>query len=572
MRIPKTLTLLFFCLFAVPLLQGQTATEDEIKFASQQYIPQDPHAIRVQSTLVDMTVVVRDANGRPVGGLKKEDFQLFDNGKQQPISYFAIEYAHPPAVPAPQTTAETPVAPPPPVPPRYIGFYFDDMNMSEPDMLYARKAALAFVRNNMDETDRAGVFTSSRTVTQQFTSNKQQLIDAVAKLLSHKKDATIRDCMNITPYQAFEIAQFRGEHSQAFDLAYAAAIACSECDPKDAPGCTLTVETEAEIILSLSENFAQDSLGTLGDIIRYMEKMPGRRTLIMASSGFFSESLKIQHDVDKMIDAAIRAKIIVNTLDAKGLYAPNDMSDSVPVVLTGSLGAYADSLRIFERDVSGDSMSALADGTGGKFFHNSNDLDGGLRELAALPEVSYVLGFSPEDVKDTGAFRTLKVRVPNQHDITVNTRPGYFLPTKAEMVPATKLQKLNKEVMASDTLTEMAAHVSTESGRLATGEAALRVIAHVDGHGLYFKKIDKRHKERVIFITALFDMQGHYLAGIEGVMDLNLKDATHAQIARDGVNAKATLQAPPGTYRLREVMQEVVGGRIAASSQTVEIR
>ena len=146
------------------------------------------------------------------------------------------------------------------------------------------------------------------------------------------------------------------------------------------------------------------------------------------------------------------------------------------------------------------------------------------------------------------------------------------MPTKAEIAPATKFQKLNKEVMASDTVTEMAAHVTTESGTLATGEAALRVIAHVDGRSLYFKKENKSHNERVIFITSLFDLQGHFLAGTEAVMDMTLKDATHAQIARDGVNAKATLQAPPGTYRLREVMQEVVGGRITASSKTVEIR
>jgi len=95
----------------------------------------------------------------------------------------------------------------------------------------------------------------------------------------------------------------------------------------------------------------------------------------------------------------------------------------------------------------------------------------------------------------------------------------------------------------------------------------------VDGHSLYFKKLgDKRHAERVIFVTALFDMQGHFLGGMEGVMDLTLKDATHTQIAHDGVSAKATLQAPPGTYRLREVMQEVVGGRISATSRAVEIR
>jgi hypothetical protein len=55
-------------------------------------------------------------------------------------------------------------------------------------------------------------------------------------------------------------------------------------------------------------------------------------------------------------------------------------------------------------------------------------------------------------------------------------------------------------------------------------------------------------------------------------MELNLRDATFAQISKDGVEARATLQAPPGIYRLREVVQEVVGGKMGASSRTVEIR
>ena len=38
-----------------------------------------------------MPVVVRDGKGQPVGDLNKEDFQLFDRGKPQAISSFAVE-------------------------------------------------------------------------------------------------------------------------------------------------------------------------------------------------------------------------------------------------------------------------------------------------------------------------------------------------------------------------------------------------------------------------------------------------------------------------------------------------
>ena len=123
--------------------------------------------------------------------------------------------------------------------------------------------------------------------------------------------------------------------------------------------------------------------------------------------------------------------------------------------------------------------------------------------------------------------------------------------------------------------------MTTQSGTLGSGESALKVKVHVNGKSLSFRKettggTDGKgsniRAERLIFITALFDMQGHYLGGVEAVMDMDLKDATFAQISKDGVDAHSTLEAPPGTYRLREVVQEVVGGRLHASSQTVTIR
>ena len=39
-----------------------------------------------------MVATVKDATGRPVGGLNKEDFTLFDNGVKQTIALF--ETAH----------------------------------------------------------------------------------------------------------------------------------------------------------------------------------------------------------------------------------------------------------------------------------------------------------------------------------------------------------------------------------------------------------------------------------------------------------------------------------------------
>ena len=589
MRIKQFLLLVLVCVVslcavAVPMLQGQSSAGGEITIASQPYVPEEHGTIKVQSTIVDLTVVVRDANGKLVTGLKQDDFEVYDQGKKQKISAFTMELANPPATKVPEhvETLAPPPAPPAPTPPRYLGFYFDDQNMSSGDMTFARKAAVGFIDKNMAETDRAGVFTSSTTVTQQFTSNKQQVMDTLGKLTSHQRGANFgsTSCPRITPYEAMQIVQMFDTHSDAFDMALAQAVQCN-CRSATDTNCTMQqsrlVQTQAATVLSLSEQFAQESLGVLGDVIRYMGRMPGRRMLIMCSSGFFSRTDKVQHAQDKMIDGALKAGIVINTLDAKGLAADwvgGNPADGPPnlVMLNGMVNALQDEFISDERDVSNDSMAVLASSTGGKFFHNSNDLGGGLVEIAALPEVTYALSFYPDDLKENGAYHSLKVRVPGMHDVTISARPGYFAQSHEKNSPSAKFQKLTKQVMTNDTVTEVGTDVSTQSGTIATGESALKVNVHVNGRSLSFQKGNNIRTERLIFITALFDLQGHYLAGNEAVMDMNLKDATYSQISKEGVDARSTFQAPPGTYRLREVVQEVVGGRLAASSKTVEIR
>jgi hypothetical protein len=102
------------CVAAAPMLQGQSVTSDEIKIASQPYVPEANGTIKVQSAIVDLTVVVRDANGKLVTGLKKEDFEILDQGKKQTVSGFNVELAHPPATRVPEhvETQALPPAPP----------------------------------------------------------------------------------------------------------------------------------------------------------------------------------------------------------------------------------------------------------------------------------------------------------------------------------------------------------------------------------------------------------------------------------------------------------------------------
>jgi VWFA-related protein len=76
-------------------------------------------------------------------------------------------------------------------------------------------------------------------------------------------------------------------------------------------------------------------------------------------------------------------------------------------------------------------MGELADGTGGTFFHNSNDLDAGFKELTEAPEIVYVLELSLDGVKSDGTYHRLEVKV-DRNGVDLQARRGYFMPKPAK--------------------------------------------------------------------------------------------------------------------------------------------
>src|SRR4051794_41504402 len=52
---------------------------------------EEPAVFKAKVNLVMVPVVVRDKQGRAIGTLKQEDFQLYDKGKPQLVTRFALE-------------------------------------------------------------------------------------------------------------------------------------------------------------------------------------------------------------------------------------------------------------------------------------------------------------------------------------------------------------------------------------------------------------------------------------------------------------------------------------------------
>src|SRR5512133_4259683 len=93
---------------------------------------------RTRVNLVVVPVVVRDRQGRAVGTLKQEDFQLLDRGKPQVISRFSMERAGLSAGGKPTKAAPAAGEGAAPMPERYIAYLFDDIHISFADLVRSR--------------------------------------------------------------------------------------------------------------------------------------------------------------------------------------------------------------------------------------------------------------------------------------------------------------------------------------------------------------------------------------------------------------------------------------------------
>jgi VWFA-related protein len=392
--------------------------------------------IQVNVNAVLVPVVVRDAQGRAIGNLKKEDFQVFDKDKPQTISGFSIQQRA--AIEANPTSAPAVANPPstaplnanvtqtsPTSPERYVVFLFDDMHLSYGELMRVQKVATKMLAASLSSSDMAVVLSFSG-VNSGMTRDRVKLQDAIAKIkVQNLYRHTGRECPDIDYYQA-DLIQNK-HNAQAFDAAVEDALNCGHLDMR--PLAENLARSAATRVLNIGDQDVRVTLGFLHDVVRRMASLPAQRTLILISPGFLTLVPEAMTDKSRILDLAAQSNITISALDARGLYT-TELDASVQgaqthrAAMTGELGQrHADSMSLDESV-----MAELADGTGGTFFHNSNDLDAGLQKLAAAPEYVYLLELSLENVKPDGTWHRLKVKV-DQNGLKLQARRGYFAPT-----------------------------------------------------------------------------------------------------------------------------------------------
>jgi VWFA-related protein len=545
---------------------------------------EQPATFKVNVKLVVVRVVVRDARGHAVGTLHREDFQIFDRGRPQVISQFEVEQPGDLTAKARQTSEENgsdkastesvPAAQGPSVPERFVAYVFDDVHLQFGDLARVRQAAERHFAT-LRPTDRAAIFTTSGQDNLDFTDDRAKLHAALLRLTPRpiSSSGSNNDCPDISYYQADLI--FNQHDPQANQVAMQEALACPSVVSASATPAIAAriaaalVNEETQQALQLGDQESHFSLGVLKQVVLNISRMPGQRSVVLVSPGFIAPQMEFQY-ID-IIDRAVRSQVVINTLDARGLYTIDtlgDIANPPQVAPPPQKGLFL----IAAANANDDLLAVLADGTGGVFFHNSNDYDDGFRRTAQAPEYWYVLAFTPQDLKLDGNFHPLKVTVKNSQKLTVQARRGYFAPKHLADPNEQAKQEIEDALYSQEELHNLPVKLHTQYFKASDDAAKLVVLAHVDVQRMHYRKADGRNNDVLTCVSAVFNGNGNFLQGLEKTVTMHWKDDTLEHKLASGITLKSSFDVKPGSYLVRLVVRDSEGQLMSAENGTVEIR
>lgn len=534
---------------------------------------------KLRVNLVQVRVVVRDEQGKPVESLKREDFQIYDQGKPQVISTFGVETAESRRQKAEAaaktqsgeeaaTNKENALVP---IPQRFVSLVFDDTHLSNSDATFVRVNAKALIES-MTPADRMGIYSTSGEVTQEFTTDKAELertMLGVTERAMIGKTNSVTNCPDLTHYMA-DLA-INKHDPQVLGVVTQEVLACQfQNDPTMLQAARAMAQAALTQALTAGDTDNEYMYRHLEDALRRLAGMPGERIMVFVSPGFL---LSTQHlDEIGIIDRANRTGIVINTIDARGLYTPDIGGDiGRPRTDTVMTSGYKNTYRSAEQFESQFALDDFAAGTGGTFFHNSNDLQGGLLRAGAAPEVSYVLGFSPQNQKMDGTYHVLKVKLTGKQKYSVQARRGYYAPRKLDDPKEQAKTEIQEAVFSQDEMMDVPFDLQTQYFKTDQPSAHLSVVSHIDVKGLRFRKSDGRNWDELTVATVIFDENGNYVTGGEKILEMRLLDKTYDRLSHTGLTMKSSFDVKPGKYLVRQVIRDSEGAQMAAKNGSVII-
>lgn len=569
-------------------------------------------ALHIDTQLVVVDVTVQDSNGRPIHGLKRDDFTVTENNRPRTIEYFEEDSSQL----SPQTGPALPPLPPgtftdyTAVPPSGAlnVLLLDTLNTPMADQAYVRNQLRQFVKKVKPGTRIAILGLSQRLyMLQGFSSDPQILRNVVEHKLLPRGSSLLGDQVSTgnTPEAATDlVANFGSEALGAGGMQIASTLQQFETEQQ-------SFQTQLRIRYTL------DAFNALA---HYLSAFSGRKNLIWFSGSFpinilpdpaMDNSFALMEDSSpefrETTDLLSRAQVAVYPVDARGLMT--DPTFSAAATMRGTqLNANQpgkSSLAFYQSQVSEHmTMSQLAEDTGGRAFYDTNDLATAVQSAIESGTNYYTLMYSPAETSWNGAYREVGVKLNNSlkdAGFLLAYRHGYYAdapnetPKESRRVSTTMtstapanggnvymratmahgaptpedilfkvrvlpIGSVREETLASANVVDPAHPIKAPFRRFALDIAAVGSDFRLE------QKSDGRHTGSMEFSVFLYDNDGRLLNATGKTVELNLTPEAYKRFL-SGVKAHFELSVPVkggGNDFIRVGIHDIFSNRFGA--------
>jgi VWFA-related protein len=561
-----------------------------------------PPTLRASARRITVDVVVTDAKGRPVTGLSRGDFTIYEDGVLQPMRSFEpftpakeIPYV-PPQLPKlpPNTFLNLATAPATGTPTVLL---YDVLNTPPEAQGYAHEEMIGFIKHRKPGTQIAIFVLSDKLhLLQGFTDDEAALTRSLDRKSGQVTHSTQLSEAGSTP-------------TSATDLAPSAAAG----DPKAYSNTNVsqTVDT-LHSFEALEQSYMLDqridiTLDAMTEIGRFLAGLPGRKNLIWLSGSFPSGVLpgtnfnvttlasdqatrNFGDQMKQATDLLNLGHVAVYPVDVRGIIVP-------PV---GGTQTMFDFVSRQGRDHT--TMDTIAEDTGGHAYYNTNDVQGAVEKAVEDGSTYYSMTYEPTNKNLDGGLRKIKVKL-KEPGYQLSYRTTYYAddllraaqevadapqsplspslergaPMSHELLVVARMQPVGDPVAATPKQLEMLAEYEAmtatnkkKSKKAARPPANVLMQSYLITFGLLPRQLELRtqpngaHRASIELGVLSYDQDGRKLNGIDTQIEDNIPPQRYAQIPQEGYHLFQTVVIPVTAASVRLAVRDTVANRVGS--------
>jgi VWFA-related protein len=514
--------------------------------------------IRSTVSLVEIDVQVTNRDGKPVKGLKQEQFTITEDGKPQKISSF--EYNDIEQIETAGKGDESPIT----VPlgtvtspeeikavvrdHRMIVLFFDLTSLAAEDLLRSTRAAQKYLQEQMTPADLVAVvaFGNTLKVVTNFTNDRD--------LLKQSVDALVP-----------------GHEAALTQLADAAATADGETPVSEDTGAAFTADDTEFNIFNTDRKLA-----AVEALCEVLEGIPGKKSIVQFTSGITQTGEDNRSELIAATNAANRSNVSIYSVDSRGLLTATPGGDASTGASGGNAmftGATVVSQSQSRQD-SRETLATLSGDTGGRTFFDVGDFGKVFQSVQNDTSGYYLVGYYSTNAANDGAWRRVHVKLdplpPGAH---IRAREGYYAPKNFGIFTTEDRERQLEDAFQSETPeVELPIAVETAAFRLNANQVFVPISAKLAPSALQWAQ--KRGNRETVFDFAaeVRDAKSNRVVGaLRDTITVKIDTEHFQDLQQRALVYQGGIILAPGEYKLKFLARENESGRIGTFEQKLSL-